>query len=71
MIKEYKNADALLFLSSEESLGLPLIEAMAINIPIVCPNLDYSRNICGDSAFYFDLNNLDSLYDTLKALKII
>jgi hypothetical protein len=40
--EEYKNCDALLFLSHQESYGFPLIEAMTLGLPIVCTRLCYS-----------------------------
>ena len=35
--------DALLFLSTDESYGFPLIEAMFVGLPIICPDLPYAR----------------------------
>ncbi|WP_176559376.1 glycosyltransferase [Rubellimicrobium roseum] len=53
VIEEYLRSDALLFLSRSESFGFPLIEAMTLGLPIVCPDLPYAREICGDQAIYF------------------
>ena len=50
----YRRADALLFLSLSESFGFPLIEAMWIGLPIICPELPYARTLCGEHAVYFD-----------------
>lgn len=61
LIEEYKNSDALLFLSLEESFGFPLIEAMHLNMPIICADLPYSRILCGDDAIYFAPNDINSL----------
>lgn len=61
MIKAYSQVDALLFLSKEESYGFPLVEAMYIGLPIVCPDLPYARVLCGDEAIYFDPDSGDSL----------
>lgn len=57
----YKKSDALLFLSHVESYGLPLVEAMWIGLPIICPDLPYARALCGDQAIYFESDNVDSL----------
>jgi glycosyltransferase involved in cell wall biosynthesis len=61
------NADALLFLSSFESLGIPLIEAAKLSKPIIVPKLSYSKELIGENAYYFDLNKnfLDSFLNTL------
>lgn len=54
MLAQYERADALVFLSLAESFGFPLIEAMWIGLPIVCPNLPYAHALCGDQAIYFE-----------------
>ena len=60
-------SDALLFLSSFESLGIPLIEAAKLSKPIIVPKLPYSLELIGENAYYFDMGNnfLNSFLDTL------
>jgi glycosyltransferase involved in cell wall biosynthesis len=62
VIDAYRTVDALLFLSISESFGFPLVEAMSIGLPIICPDLPYARALCGDTAIYFDPHDKDSLY---------
>ena len=50
------DADALLFLS-EKDFGFPLIEAMYLGLPIVCPDLPFARALWND-AIYFDPNDI-------------
>lgn len=69
MIEAYSKVDALLFLSKEESYGFPLLEAMFVGLPIVCPDLPYARALCGDNGIYFDPDNSDSLLEALKRLQ--
>jgi glycosyltransferase involved in cell wall biosynthesis len=69
MRKAYAETDALLFLSHTESFGFPLIEAMFIGLPIVCPNLTYARALCGDQAIYFEINDIQSLRQACIELK--
>lgn len=69
MIVAYSQVDALLFLSKNESYGFPLVEAMFVGIPIVCPDLPYARTLCGDHAFYFDPEQPESLWHALGSLK--
>jgi hypothetical protein len=57
----YGAVDGLLFLSLSESFGFPLVEAMWIGLPIICPDLPYSRVLCGEEAIYFDPQNISSL----------
>ena len=61
VLSVYRKADALLFLSLSESLGFPLVEAMWIGLPIICPDLPYARTLCGVQAIYFDPYNVASL----------
>ena len=69
MLEEYNKADALLFLSTAESYGFPLIEAMYLGLPIVCPDLPYAREICGNQALYFDPNCPKSLMEAITSLQ--
>lgn len=68
VIDEYRSTDALLFLSQVESYGFPIIEAMWLGIPIICPDLDYARDLCGDEAIYFDPLLSDSLLSAVEEL---
>lgn len=61
MIQAYGHMDALLFLSRDESYGFPLLEAMYVGLPIICPDLPYARILCGDQAIYFVPDDLVSL----------
>lgn len=69
MLHHYKSCDALLFLSKFESYGFPLIEAMSLGLPIVCPDLPYARELCMDGAFYFNPDSVYSLNSALNELK--
>ncbi|MGF6094395.1 glycosyltransferase [Pseudomonas sp. 18175] len=68
MVNAYSTVDALLFLSTDESYGFPLVEAMFVGLPIICPDLPYARVLCGDEATYFDVDNADSLKDAVNEL---
>ncbi|CAN1550822.1 GT4_MtfB-like domain containing protein [Burkholderiaceae bacterium] len=69
MRQAYAEADALLFLSLTESYGFPLIEAMFIGLPIICPDLPYARALCGAQAIYFEANDIQSLRRACIELK--
>jgi glycosyltransferase involved in cell wall biosynthesis len=68
VLSEYRNTDALLFLSFSESFGFPLIEAMWIGLPIICPDLPYARTLCGEHAIYFDPHKVGSLHAAIAEL---
>lgn len=69
VIDLYRQADALLFLSLEESYGFPLIEAMYVGIPIVCADRPFARVLCGDDAIYFDPHSVESLRSSVDELR--
>ncbi len=69
MLDAYSRADALLFLSKAESYGFPLVEAMLVGLPIVCPDLPYARTLCGEQALYFEPDSPDSLRAALEQLR--
>ena len=52
-----KSSDALLFLSSFESLGIPIIEAAQNSVPIIAPSLPYCKELIGENGYYFDIDN--------------
>jgi glycosyltransferase involved in cell wall biosynthesis len=69
MIHAYGSADGILFLSKAESFGFPLVEAMFLGLPVICPNLPYAKTLCGDQGIYFDPNSVESLRAALIQLK--
>ena len=68
VIKAYQATDALLFLSLAESFGFPLVEAMWIGLPIICPDRPYARVLCGDQAIYFDPDDVATLHEAVNDL---
>jgi glycosyltransferase involved in cell wall biosynthesis len=49
----YEASDVLLLPSWDEGFGLPILEAGAIRLPIVCSDLPAIRELAGDAADYF------------------
>lgn len=47
LLSMYKSANALLFPSTIETLGLPLIEAARFGLPIVAQDLNYAHEVLG------------------------
>ena len=37
-----------------ETVGLPLLEAMSLNVPVLAADRPYAHDICEDAAVYFD-----------------
>ena len=42
----YANASAMIFPSTSESFGLPLVEAAHLGLPIIASELDFVRDVC-------------------------
>jgi len=61
----YFQANALIFTSKLESLGLPLIEARQAGLPILAPELDYVRDVL-DPDQSFDPNSAISISRAIK-----
>ncbi|MFA6152032.1 MAG: glycosyltransferase [Chitinophagaceae bacterium] len=53
----YQNADAIFMPSMLETFSANYPEAMKMELPIICSDYDFSRNICGDAALFFDAQN--------------
>ena len=65
IIKTYKNYDALIFPSLCESFGLPVLEAAANNLPVLCSDLKVFREIYGEGCFYFDPRSSKSILNKI------
>ena len=61
----YKNSGAMIFPSKLESLGLPLIEARRIGLPILASELDYVRDVL-DPEEVFDPDSPVSIARAVK-----
>ncbi len=68
LISLYNHATAFIFPSLYEGFGLPLLEAMSHNLPIICSDIPTSREVCADAALYFEKTNVDALVTQLILL---
>jgi glycosyltransferase involved in cell wall biosynthesis len=62
----YKNAQALVFPSLMEGFGLPALEALANNCPVIVSDIPVFHEILGDIPKYFDPRNEKALIECLK-----
>lgn len=62
----YQNASAFVFPSKTEGFGLPPLEAMAFNLPVVCSNGGSLPEIVGNAALFFDPKNESDLISQIK-----
>jgi glycosyltransferase involved in cell wall biosynthesis len=61
----YKNAKLFIFPSYYEGFGFPPLEAAVLNTVSVVSNKSSIPEICGDSSFYFNPNDTDSIWETI------
>jgi glycosyltransferase involved in cell wall biosynthesis len=55
------DAHGLIMPSFAEGFGVPIIEALAANTPVLCSDIPVFREVAGDLADYFDPFSLDSI----------
>ena len=65
LINLFNNAMAFIFPSLYEGFGLPLIESMYLNCPVICSNIKTFTEIAEDSVEYFDPKNYESLITSI------
>ena len=58
----YRNALSLIFPSKMEGFGLPILEALANNCPVLASNIPIFHEIAGDNIYYFNIEEKDALY---------
>ncbi|MCF6300188.1 MAG: glycosyltransferase family 4 protein [Proteobacteria bacterium] len=64
----YKNALCLVFPSLYEGFGLPVLEAMQNDCPVLCSGITSLPEVAGDAALYVDPYDYTDVRDKLKAI---
>ena len=64
----YKNAEIFCFPSYAEGFGMPPLEAMSQGCPVVLSDIPPHREICGNSALYFNPNDQKELIIQINKL---
>jgi len=64
----YKYAEMFVYPSFYEGFGIPLLEAMQYECPIVASNTNALREIGGEAALYFEPGNTESLIEAVNSL---
>lgn len=67
----YKNAEYFIFPSMYEGFGVPPIEAMSMETPVISSNATSLPEVLKDAAVYFENNDKESLYNTILSTQEI
>lgn len=62
----YASASACVFPSVNEGVGLPILEAMATGIPVVCAKAGALQEMGGEAPIYFDADNIEEIAAALE-----
>ncbi len=62
----YRQTDVMFLPTLLESFGLPYVEAMAYEKPIITSDLDFAHDVCGDVAIYFNPFEPESILSVMK-----
>jgi glycosyltransferase involved in cell wall biosynthesis len=62
----YRQATAFVYPSLYEGFGIPPLEAMSLDCPVVCSNISSIPEVVGDAGEYFDPYDLDSMIDAIE-----
>ena len=67
-LRLYSLARMFVFPSLDEGFGLPVLEAMAAGLPVICSDLDVLREVGGDTAVYFQPKNVEVLTESMASM---
>ena len=59
--KLYCGSNACIFPAVNEGVGLPVTEAMACGVPVLCSNKGALKEMAGDAPLYFDSDNIEEI----------
>lgn len=69
LVSLYENCLAVVLPSKFEGFGIPLLECIFFNKPLICSDIEVFKEIGKDYANFFDLNNDEELKRYLKKIK--
>lgn len=66
LVALYKSAQAFVMPSYEEGFGIPLLEAMACDTPVIASNRGSLPEVGGDAAIYFNPHDMEDCIDKIE-----
>ncbi len=64
----YRNAEACIFPSTNEGVGLPVMESIACGLPVACSNSGALKEFAGEGAIYFNSDDVDSIESSIEQI---
>ncbi len=64
----YAGAEACIFPSEMEGVGLPILEAMATGIPVACSKNGALQEVAGDKAILFDSTDINEIEGAMEKI---
>jgi mannosyltransferase len=68
LISLYKNSHALLYISSQEGFGLPVLEAMSCKCPAIISTCEAVMEVAGDAGIIIDTSDVSSVANAIDLL---
>jgi glycosyltransferase involved in cell wall biosynthesis len=65
----YEHAEGLIYAALWEGFGLPVLEALALDCPVVASDVAALREVGGDAPFYADPAREESLVEAIRACR--
>lgn len=62
----YQQATAFVLPTIMETFGHPFVEAMAAGAPVLCADMEFARELCGEAALYFRRDDVGALTAKLE-----
>lgn len=68
MQEAYASSDFLLFASTLEGFGMPIIEAQMVGLPVITSDVDPMREVAGNAALFCDPLDVQSIRSSIQRL---
>lgn len=68
LVEHYRAATVLVMPSLVETVGLPMLEAAAVGVPVLAADRPYAHDVCAGTARYFEPEDPEALSASLAAL---